>query len=129
MEHKVKFTINLINEENLKSIIPKNNNNTIKDSNLISNEAPINNNLKSITNEVNFTNENCDDILINYDRKNSCEIFFNTFYTGKKSLFYLKSFSEKALNIFDNIFQKYEIIGKKKLEFYKKDKKVRLINN
>lgn len=125
LEHKVKFIFNSVNEENLKSINPENNKNTIKDLNLTSNEAPINNNFDNKTNEVNFTNENCDDILINYDRLNSCEIFFNTFYTGKKSVFYLKSFSEKALNIFDNIFQKYEIIGKKKLEFYKKDKKVR----
>lgn len=57
---------------------------------------------------------------------NSCEIFLNPNMSGHKSDFYLKSFSKKALRIFENIFQKYEIMGKNKFEHEKEDKNVNL---
>lgn len=57
-------------------------------------------------------------------RKNSCELFLNTFYSGKNSDFYLKSFSEKALLIFDNIFKKYEMLGNSQMEKFQEEKYV-----
>ena len=56
---------------------------------------------------------------------NSCEIFLNLDISGHKSDFYLKSFSKKALRIFENIFHKYEIMGKNKFEHEKEDKNVK----
>jgi len=83
---------------------------------------------KELNEDNNNKNENAvtemNEMFIHYNRKNSCEMFFNTSYTGKNSGFYLKSFSEKALNIFDNIFKKYEIIGINRISHFLEDKLV-----
>ena len=124
--HKVKFELDSKNrkEQDEVEIIIENDAEKVKDQ-----EAQLNKNLKNNRN-LNVPTETNENSIQN-QRKSSCKMFFNSSYTGENSEFYIKSFSEKALNTFDRIFQKYEIIGKNRINHFLQDKIVKknFVNN